>query len=62
MKQQLGATLVTVTSIAVLTVSLFFVGCNSGDEMDPDARIPNVPPSTRNADGGGAPGAAEAPK
>lgn len=61
MKQHLGAISATLMSMAILSVTLFFVGCDSGDEMEPDARIPNVPPSTRAADGGGVPGAAGAP-
>lgn len=57
MKQHFSSIVTTLMSVAVLTVALFVIGCNSGDKMDPDARIPKVPPSTRGAGGaGGAPG------
>ena len=48
-------------SAATLTLMLTFsllLGCTAEDKVDPDARVPNVPPSTR-GEGGGVPGGAD---
>ena len=57
MKQHLSKTIPALMSVAVLSVSLFVMGCNSGDKVDPDARVPKVPKSTRGEEGGGPPAA-----
>jgi len=64
MKHNFGTAIVTLLSVAVLSVSLLLAGCNSGDKQDPDARIPDVPPSKRvtpGATGDAAPSVAKPP-
>lgn len=50
--------LLSVVSLALCMTVTAFVGCGpKNPPPDPDARVPNVPPSTRGGKGG-APGAA----
>ncbi len=51
-----GGVLMLSVALAVSGVSI--TGCTKAYEPDPDARIPNVPPSTRGGSEGGIPGEA----
>lgn len=50
---------VSAATVTLMLTLSFILGCTPSDQpVDPDARVPNVPASTRGGDGG-VPGAAD---
>ena len=54
----LKSLIVSTATVALMLTFSFLLGCTAEDKVDPDARVPNVPPSTR-GEGGGVPGGAD---